>query len=741
MTFGVLSVAAMSMACNNSPQAREANFLRKGAALLQKADYTRALLEFKNASTVMPKDAEPYYQMAIAFLGSRNTSNSIAALRKATELNPHHERAQVALAELMAAATNKAIVREAAGRLENVLSASPNNLEANDVLALAEWKLGKTKEAIARLEETLRKLPSRLQTSEELARLNVAQGDFVAAEAVLKQAVAAAPQSSEAHLALGQLYMIASEPTKAEVELRKTIELDSKNGSAMLALAAIQIAGKRMEEAEQTYRRLSSQPRPDYKPLHAIFLFTMGKRDAALAEFENLAKQTPGDRGARDRLFAAYRTMGKNQSAQSLVSAALKQNSKDADALFQRAELSAEAGDLANAEQDLKEVLHFKSDSAEAHFALARIYKAQGLSRSMRQELYEALRTNPALLPARVAFARTLTLANEAKAALDIINAAPANQRRTLTLAVERNWALLSLGETKDLRAALDRELSTEHLPELLIQDAVLRCQQSDFSAARLDAEEVIQNNPQDVRAVRLLAESYILQKQPAKAEERLKAIVMAYPHSAPIANLLGEWYVSNNNPAGARRAFEAALSANPNFLGSALALADLDYREKNSAAARQRLLHVLTVDPKNVRALVMLGTIADEARNRQEAIARYRAALVIDDSNLLALNNLAYILALPDPDGALKYAQHAAELAPDNATVEDTLGWVFYRKAIYGSAVQYLEAAVAKDPTPRRQFHLAMSYMKFGDRVKGEKTLKIALQGAPDLIKTEEGW
>jgi Tfp pilus assembly protein PilF len=330
---------------------------------------------------------------------------------------------------------------------------------------------------------------------------------------------------------------------------------------------------------------------------------------------------------------------------------------------------------------------------------------------------------------------------NEAKSALDLVDAAPAGQKETLILAVERNWALLSLGETKDLRAALDRELGVGRLPELLIQDAILRCEQGDFSAARIDAEEVIHNNPQDVRAARLLAETYVMQKQPAKAEERLKAIVAASPHSAPLAGLLGEWYVGRNNTAAARTAFESALAANPKFLSSALALADLDYREKHPEAARQRLFQALAVDPNNVRALVMLGTIAGEAGDRQDAIDRYRAVLAIDDSNLQALNNLAYALALTSPDEALKYAQHAAEIAPDNATVEDTLGWVFYRKAIYGSAVRYLEAAVAKDPTPRRQFHLGMSYLKSGDRDKGEKILRTVLEKAPDLVKTEEGW
>jgi hypothetical protein len=62
-------------------------------------------------------------------------------------------------------------------------------------------------------------------------------------------------------------------------------------------------------------------------------------------------------------------------------------------------------------------------------------------------------------------------------------------------------------------------------------------------------------------------------------------------------------------------------------------------------------------------------------------------------------------------------------------------------RKEIYGTAVTYLETAVAKEPTPRRQFHLAMSYLKSGKRDLGQKTLQLALRQDPKLQVTEKGW
>src|SRR6202161_3055514 len=89
--FAALSTLAfygMSVGCSTSPQAKEANYLKKGAELRDKKDYSRALLEFKNASLAMPKDAEPYYQMALTYIATGSIANAGAFFRKATEMNP-----------------------------------------------------------------------------------------------------------------------------------------------------------------------------------------------------------------------------------------------------------------------------------------------------------------------------------------------------------------------------------------------------------------------------------------------------------------------------------------------------------------------------------------------------------------------------------------------------------------------------------------------------------------------------
>jgi hypothetical protein len=54
--------------------------------------------------------------------------------------------------------------------------------------------------------------------------------------------------------------------------------------------------------------------------------------------------------------------------------------------------------------------------------------------------------------------------------------------------------------------------------------------------------------------------------------------------------------------------------------------------------------------------------------------------------------------------------------------------------------ALTYLKASVAKEPTPRREFHLAVCYLKSGNKELGEKLLRL-LQQDSKLATKEQGW
>src|SRR5450759_729952 len=100
--FGLFLLVLCAFAgCSRRPADKEAQFLKRGKTLVERKDYPRAAIEFYNAVQVMPKDAEPYYQLGRVYIAQQDLRRAVQFLKKATELNPAHAEAQLWLAGLM----------------------------------------------------------------------------------------------------------------------------------------------------------------------------------------------------------------------------------------------------------------------------------------------------------------------------------------------------------------------------------------------------------------------------------------------------------------------------------------------------------------------------------------------------------------------------------------------------------------------------------------------------------------
>jgi uncharacterized protein HemY len=119
------------------------------------------------------------------------------------------------------------------------------------------------------------------------------------------------------------------------------------------------------------------------------------------------------------------------------------------------------------------------------------------------------------------------------------------------------------------------------------------------------------------------------------------------------------------------------------------------------------------------------------------ESVAKRRQAR---NGRAAAISKIPSAPRAENPDEALKLAQQAAEVVPDNPAVQDTLGWIYYRKGMYGMAVEHLKAAASKAANPRRQLHLGMAYLKSGEHDLGRNMVALALQSDPSLAR-EQGW
>jgi Tfp pilus assembly protein PilF len=130
------------------------------------------------------------------------------------------------------------------------------------------------------------------------------------------------------------------------------------------------------------------------------------------------------------------------------------------------------------------------------------------------------------------------------------------------------------------------------------------------------------------------------------------------------------------------------------------------------------------------------LGNLAEVKGNHAAALESFRKVVQADPGNAEALNNLAYLLAdfSNQPDEALKYAEKAIQIAPNELQYADTMGWILYRKGMYSAALHQLERTSAKNGPAVWQYHLAMAYAKTGDIRRGRAILDAALKSNPNV-------
>jgi tetratricopeptide (TPR) repeat protein len=732
----LVGIALVVAGCNQSPEAKSLKHIEMGKELLRKNDPKRAVIEFRNALQATPKDPEVFYQLGLAYLASGDTQKGLAAIRKAIELDPKHSGARLRLAELMASTHNPDILKDAQQRLRALLQEDQNDPRALHALALTELKLGESGSAIEHLQEAFAAAPQELTVAVTLAAAELKVDNPKGAEKVLKQACANAPRSADAAVLLGRFYAAQKRPVEAAQQFEHALSLDPNAGAALLNLAMLQIDTGQKHAAELSLKRLSGFPDKAYKPAYATFLLQEGRYDEAIREFEKLAKLDPKDRTARTRLVMAYRASNRPAEAEQLLSRALKENPNDRDALLQRGELELASRQYGRAEVDLNQVLHIEPSSPEIHYVLARLHQARGENLTYQQELSKALELNPYLLPVRLELAQALTGNKGAQAALDLLDRTPPSQKLRTEVLVQRNWALWALENLKEMRKGIDSGLAQQRTPDLLIQDGIWKLRAGDSTGARTAIEEALKLDPTDIRAMKVLGQTYVAQKNAPMAMQKVKEYAAQQPRSAPVQSFLGTLLVAQGDRAGARAAFEAAKTADPNSDRGILSLTQLDILDGKVDSAQQRLQGLVAADDNNTLAHLWLGNVYATKRDYKAAEQQFRAVIGSDPNNPHALNNLAYLLADHDNQTteALTYAQKAKELAPDKREYADTLGWIFYLRGLYSSAVSELERATAGHTDAVAEYHLAMAYAKAGEKERSQQVLQAVLKQNPML-------
>ena len=68
-----------------------------------------------------------------------------------------------------------------------------------------------------------------------------------------------------------------------------------------------------------------------------------------------------------------------------------------------------------------------------------------------------------------------------------------------------------------------------------------------------------------------------------------------------------------------------------------------------------------------------------------------------------------------------------------------DTLGWIYYKKKLYDSAIEEFKSAIEKSPdNPMFHYHLGIAYNKKWEYTDAEKCITKALELNPDFKEAD---
>jgi Tfp pilus assembly protein PilF len=200
---------------------------------------------------------------------------------------------------------------------------------------------------------------------------------------------------------------------------------------------------------------------------------------------------------------------------------------------------------------------------------------------------------------------------------------------------------------------------------------------------------------------------------------------------------MLAKVEFSANNFAKAESTLRRALEADPSNPEPYGLLAQLYMQQGKLDAAKTEFAEIARLQSRSVASRTLLGVLCYATKDYGGAQSWWEAALRIDPNSAAAANNLAWLYADGNTnlDAALELAQVAKAKMPNQPEINDTLGWVYYKKHMGRTAAPYLLLSIEKDrKNPVYQYHLGMVYAQTGEDGKARRFLEQALSLNPNF-------
>jgi putative PEP-CTERM system TPR-repeat lipoprotein len=725
-------VMSVAVACSN-PERAKADYLKSGDAYFEQKKYAEAEVQYRNALQQDPKSGDAHFKLAQTYEQLGDLRNAAREYIRAADALPGNVDAQVRAAVYLLVAEQ---FEDARARAQKALALDAKNLDAQIILGNSLAGLKDLDGALTVLENTAKLAPSSTGAFVSIGALQLARGNHPEAEAAFRKAVETNPKMAAAHMALANFLWASNRPDEAEASLKQAHQLEPKSVLADRALAGFYIARGRAREAEPYVKALADQDRSPFAPLKlalADYYVSIDRVDDALKVLEPIAATKEGFSAARTRVAMIEYDRRRPAEAQKAIDEVLARDPKNVFALLVNAQFLARQGKIDGAIGQARAATAVQPGSVRAHFLLGTWLRSKGLIDEAISEFNEVLTLEPSATVAQLQLVELNLAKGNSKPALqfaqDAAKAVPNNPVVQLDLA----RTLLASGDAARAGAVVSA-LATKYPSASVVHSlsGQVALKNKDLAEARREFSRAEALDGTNFEALSGLVFLDFADKKPAAAKARIDSRLERSPTDARLLALAARVSAAMGDTAQAEQQLRKSIDSDPNYLGSYVALAQIYMGQRRLPDARASLESVIARRPDAIGPQTMVGMLYEAEGNRAEAKKRYERVLKIDPRAGVAANNLAFRYAEDggNLDTALQLAQTAKERLPDSPEVDDTLGWVYYKKDLAGMAVPLFEAAARKQPgNVEYLYHLGLSALKAGELTKGRKALEEAIR------------
>lgn len=696
-----------------------------------------ALHRYGRAIDINPGNGDARIARLSILIDTRRDDEASADLAYFAENHPSEPRASYLRAVKLARAGDTFGATQALSQTTYVLSTHHKNLLYNRnsplllIAALSHYGLDQQEQAIAYAEAYLAMhhdhVGVRRLLGDAMLRANRAQE----AVRVLETALTYAPTDIALLTLTANAYGQLSRFADATRLLEKVLRTQTGGPFVQTHHAAMQIGAGAVEEGIAALSRLVDKD-PVHSPAGLALMLTHQQNDnhsQAISVGEQLAARDPENLSVINLLGVSYFLADKLDEAQAQFASCLARDPGFLPAAINAAKVDLARGNTRAARERLTDLASKNRSSGRLQLELSRVAIAEQQPRAAIDHARKA----QSLAPGNPDVLRNLVdlhlQADDISAAGEVARSAATTDPTNLEIRELELRTLLAEQRHEAARPLLLRmaDLAGGNV-EWLMKIAAYQANLGFSRDAVFNLQTVVSDDPNKLTAQAGLIEQLLAQNKTQQALQAVTAALQRFPRSAHMHLLHGEILLATGDNATALEYFDRALQFLPLNLAvirGAHALA----AEGDLEAAEQRLQNWLQQNDDDQRVQKSLAELYLTTGQYALAAQAYRRLVAARSEDVALINNLAFALHKVGDREGRKMAERAYTLAPNDAKVNDTLGWILVNEGEADEALGYLRDASARDFRDSEiRYHLAVCLHNLGRHAEARSELTAAL-------------